>query len=734
MTPRLNALTRIAQRAALATQHGTDMNQPEHPQLAASSPLHDPENLSNPALYINHELSLIEFNWRVLHQALNESLPLFERLKFLFISASNLDEFFEVRVADLMEQVLIEPDNRSANGQLPAAALVDIARSAHLIVAEQYRILNDVMFPLLESERINFVRRRNWTPEITEWIGRYFHNEVMPVVSPVALDPAHPFPRLVNKSLHFIVELDGKDAFGRNPGYGIVHMPRSLPRVIRLPDELCKTCSSDTHNFVFLSSIIHAHAQELFPGMHIIGCYQFRLTRDSDVWIDEERIDDIAKALKKQLLARPFGTAVRLEVSDACPEHVSNYLLQQFGLTSRDLYSVNGPVNLTRLMAITQLVDRPDLKFPPFTPGTPKRLRGKGYDIFEAIRAGDILFNHPFEGFSPVIDFVRKAASDPKVLAIKQTLYRTGTESELVQALIDAARSGKEVTAVVELRARFDEQANLELASQLQDAGVLVVYGVVGYKTHAKMIMVVRRDADGIRRYVHLGTGNYHASTAKLYTDMGLLTCEPDIGEDVHKVFQQLTGTCKTLKLKKLWQAPFSLHKNLIAAIAQETEHARAGRPAHIMARMNALTEEHVIRALYKASQAGVKIDLIIRGICALRPGVPGISDNIQVRSIVGRFLEHPRIFYFANGGHEHLLCASADWMDRNLNRRIEVAFPIEDRKLFERVKKDNLLIYLEDNCQSWLMQSDGSYQKLEPGDQLPVSAQSILLDKLASS
>ena len=708
------------------------MNKPESLEVAATA-TYDPQALNNPALYLNRELSLIQFNWRVLRQAMDESLPLFERMKFLFISASNLDEFFEVRVADLLEQSLYEPDNRGPDGLSPAEALAEISRAAHHIVEEQYRILNEVMFPLLETERVRFVRRRNWNAEIAAWVGAYFHREVLPVVSPVALDPAHPFPRLVNKSLHFIVELDGKDAFGRQPGYGIVHVPRSLPRIIRLPDELCGSCSDDAHNFVFLSSIIHAHTQELFPGMTINGCYQFRLTRDSDVWIDEERTEDLAKALKKQLLARPFGNAVRLEVSDACPAHVCEYLLQQFDLSERDLYAVNGPVNLTRLMAITQLIDRPDLKFPPFTPGIPRRLRLKKGDIFDTIRAGDMLLNHPFEGFSPVIDFVRKAASDPNVLAIKQTLYRTGAESELVQALIEAARAGKEVTAVVELRARFDEQANLELASQLQEAGALVVYGVVGYKTHAKMILVVRREADGIRRYVHLGTGNYHASTAKLYTDFGLLTCEPDIGEDVHKVFQQLTGTCKTLKLKKLWQAPFTLAKNILAHIQKETDNALAGKQAHIIARMNALTEEHVIRALYKASQAGVKIDLIVRGICALRPGIPGISDNITVRSVVGRFLEHPRIFYFWNDGAEQMFCASADWMDRNLNRRIEVAFPIDDKKLFARVKKEGLQIYLDDNTQSWLLQADGSYVKRELDGTEPVSAQRILLEHYAN-
>lgn len=708
------------------------MNKPE--TLTPTAPQFDPSNLGHPGLYINRELSLIQFNWRVLRQALDESLPLFERLKFLFISASNLDEFFEVRVADLIEQAIYEPDNRGPDGLSPQETLVEIAKAAHQIVEEQYRILNDVMFPQLEAEQIRFIRRRNWSPEIAAWVGEYFHREILPVVSPVALDPAHPFPRLVNKSLHFIVELDGKDAFGRQPGYGIVHVPRSLPRILRLPDKLCTSCDDFEHNFVFLSSMIHAHTQELFPGMTINGCYQFRLTRDSDVWIDEERTEDIAKALKKELLARPFGNAVRLEVSDACPPHVSEYLLQQFDLTERDLYQVNGPVNLTRLMAITQVIDRPDLKFPPFTPGIPKRLRIKKGDIFDAIRGGDILLNHPFEGFSPVIDFVRKAASDPNVLAIKQTLYRTGAESELVQALIEAARAGKEVTAVVELRARFDEQANLELASQLQEAGALVVYGVVGYKTHAKMILVVRREHDGIRRYVHLGTGNYHASTAKLYTDFGLLTANPDIGEDVHKVFQQLTGTCKTLKLKKLWQSPFSLHKNLLAHIQKETEIAQAGRPGRIIARMNALTEEHVIRALYRASQAGVQIDLIVRGICALRPGLPGISENIRVRSVVGRFLEHPRIYYFGNDGQELLVCASADWMDRNLNRRIEVAFPIEDKKLFDRIKKEGIQLYLDDNSQSWELQPDGSYIKLkaEEGHEV-IAAQRVLLERLAS-
>ncbi|MEW6354640.1 MAG: polyphosphate kinase 1 [Pseudomonadota bacterium] len=683
--------------------------------------------LKQSELYLNRELSLLEFNKRVLEHAADAATPLLERLRFLCICSTNLDEFFEIRVAGLKQQVAFGavqagPDNVSAQD-----ALKRISEAAHKLVAEQYRLLNEVLIPALAQEKIRFVRRTQWNPRQAAWIKRYFNSELLPVLSPLGLDPSHPFPRVLNKSLNFIVALEGKDAFGRNSGVAVVQAPRSLPRLIHLPREVSK----GAHDFVFLSSIIHAHVGDLFPGMKVTGCFQFRLTRNSELFVEEEEIKDLLHALEGELPSRQYGDAVRLEVSDNCPTEMANFLLQQFGLDQDDFYQVIGPVNLNRLLAIYDLVDRPDLKYPAFVPSIPRRLE-HATDIFGVIRRGDVLLNHPFESFAPVLDFVRQAAHDADVLAIKQTLYRTGADSAMAEVLIDAARAGKEVTVVVELRARFDEAENINLATRLQDAGAHVVYGVVGYKTHAKMTLVVRREGKRLRRYAHLGTGNYHARTTRLYTDYGLLTCDKDIGDDVHKMFQQLTGLGRATKLKKILQAPFTLHKAMLEFIAREAGHAKEGKPAHIIAKMNALDEPQIIQALYAASQAGVKIDLIVRGICCLRPGVPNISDNIQVRSVVGRFLEHSRVFYFLNGGDSAVYCASADWMGRNFFRRVEVCFPIEDGRLRARVLNEGLLPYLADNTQAWLLQSDGSYKRIKPGNQKPRSAQQFLLQELA--
>jgi polyphosphate kinase len=467
--------------------------------------------------------------------------------------------------------------------------------------------------------------------------------------------------------------------------------------------------------------------------MEVTGCYQFRVTRNSELFVDDEEVNDLRRALEGELAQRRYGETVRLEVADNCPPDMAAQLMRQFELAPDDLFQVNGPVNLNRLIALPDMVDRPDLKYPAFTPRLPRRLL-RSKSLFETIRQGDVLLHHPFESFAPVVDFVRQAAADPQVLAIKQTLYRTGAKSVLVDALVDAARAGKEVTVVIELRARFDEEANIGLATRLQEAGAHVVYGVVGYKTHAKMLMVVRRERTRLRHYVHLGTGNYHERTARLYTDFGLFTCDDAIGEDVHKVFLQLTSIGRLGKLAKLLQSPFSLHKELLARITREVEHARKGKPARIIAKMNALVEPQMIQALYAASQAGVKIDLIVRGICCLRPGVPGVSDNIHVRSIVGRFLEHPRVYWFHNGGREEVYCASADWMDRNFFRRVEVAFPVEDKALRTRIVKEALENYLADNTQAWVLQSDGSYRRLTP-DGAPVhAAQLALLKELTES
>lgn len=677
--------------------------------------------------FFNRELSHLHFNHRVLRQALDEHHPLLSRMLFCCIFSSNMDEFFEIRVAGLRQQIKYGREGIGSDGLSPEQVLNDIAEISHRYVTEQYEILNKVLIPALEKERIRFVRRHEWTDEQAAWVARYFEEEILPVVNPIGLDPSHPLPRLVNKSLNFIVKLEGKDAFGRETGMALVPAPRSLPRLVRMPDEVCNAGD----NLVFLSSMIHAHTDQLFPGMEIKGCYQFRLTRNADLELEDD-LEDLASALRGELLSRRFGDAVRLEVADNCPAELINFLLKEFGLTERELYLVHGPVNLNRLMTLSRLVNRPDLDYPGITPSVPKVIRSRE-SIFDAMRQQDILLYHPFESFTPVIDLLRQAARDPGVLAIRQTLYRTGAESELVEALSDAARRGKEVTAVIELQARFDEAENLELASRLQEAGAVVVYGVVGYKTHAKMIMIVRREEGRLKRYVHLGTGNYHAGNARLYTDYSLLTCDDALSDDVNKIFQQLTGMGKALKIKKLLHAPFTLHSKLIDLIDREAAHALAGKDARIIVKMNALAETEVIRALYRASIAGVKVDLIIRGICCLRPGVPGLSENIRVISVVGRFLEHSRVYYFFNDDKADIFCASADWMARNLYNRVEICFPINDRDLAARLLEE-LEIYLQDNCYSSELCSDGTYVLNQPGENAPrLSAQTILAERLAA-
>jgi polyphosphate kinase len=688
-----------------------------------------PDTLAQPELYLNRELSWLAFNRRVLEQAKDPATPLLERLKFLCISSTNLDEFFEIRVARLYEQLVSGSVQAGPDNLTPSEVVRRIGEEARRLIDEQYRVLNELLIPELERERIRFVRRTEWNNEQENWIHKYFQEELLPVLSPLGLDTSHPFPRILNKSLNFIVSVKGRDAFGRRGGIAIVQAPRALPRVIQIPPD----AASGRHDFVFLSSIIHTYVNDLFPEMEVTGCYQFRVTRNSELFVDEEEVIDLLRAVEGELRSRRYGESVRLEVADNCPSEMAAYLMKKFDLDSGDLYQVNGPVNLSRLMAVHDLVDRPDLKYPAFTPGLPPRLL-RNASIFQAIRHGDILLHHPYESFAPVVDFVRKAASDPNVVAIKQTLYRTGPKSALVDALIEAARAGKEVTVVIELRARFDEAANIGLAELLQEAGAHVVYGVVGYKTHAKMILVLRREAGRLRYYVHLGTGNYHDRTARVYTDFGLLTCNAAIGEDVHKVFLQLTSLGRVTHLKKLLQSPFSLHKELITRIERECAHARAGHKAHIMAQMNSLVEPQIIQALYQASQQGVRIDLIVRGICCLRPGVPGLSENIRVRSIVGRFLEHPRIYWFLNGGKDEAWLSSADWMDRNFFRRVEVAFPITEPELRERVVKEALSYSLADNTQSWELRSDGAYERVQPATHEPFTAQTALLKELAES
>ncbi len=680
-------------------------------------------NLPSPDTLINRELGILEFQRRVLAQADDPDMPLLERLKFICIFSSNLDEFFEVRVAGLKEQIRANTPLRSPDGMTPSQQYRAVSETAHALVARQYELFNKEIIPELASHGIHFFRRTQWNETQAEWIRDYFFRELMPVLTPVGLDPSHPFPRVLNKSLNFAVELSGRDAFGRNSGAAVVQAPRSLPRVIHMPEEI----AGCEYGFVFLSSILHAHVGELFAGMKVEGCYQFRVTRNSDLFVDDEETKNLRQALQGELPQRHYGAAVRLEVADNCSASMAAFLLEQFELDADALYQEHGPVNLVRLMQVPDWVDRPELKFAPFVPALPARL-AKHEDIFAQIRKGDILLHHPFESFQPVTDFIEQAAADPNVVAMRQTVYRTGTDSKLMQALIRAALSGKEVTVVVELMARFDEEANINWAAKLEEVGAHVIYGVVGHKTHAKLALVVRREEGVLRRYAHLGTGNYHARTARLYTDFGLLTADETITADVGSLFTQITGLGKAGKLKRLWQAPFTLHSEVVAAINREAEQAAAGQPAAIVAKMNALLEPQVIAALYAASQAGVKIDLIIRGVCALRPGIAGLSDNIRVRSVVGRFLEHTRIFYFKHGGDEQVYLSSADWMDRNFFRRIETGFPVLNPKLKKRVIAEGLKPYLRDNVQAWEMQADGSYRRRKPHRAKPYSAQDVLL------
>ncbi|WP_262880984.1 polyphosphate kinase 1 [Psychrobacter sp. ANT_H59] len=681
----------------------------------------------SPSSYINRDLSLLQFHLRVLAQAADPHHPLLERLFFLMIFSSNIDEFFEIRVAGIMQKLNLGDVSTSVHGMRPSEILNEISAVTHDAIAEQYRILNEDILPALALEDIRYLKRDELNSEQSAWMKRYFTEQVSPVLTPISIDPAHPFPRLVNKSLNFIATLEGKDAFGRDINLAVVPAPRSLPRVIRLPDEL--TGGKEHH--VMLSAIIHEHIGELFPGMNVTGCHQFRLTRNADLDLADD-VDDIAKALEGELENRRFGDKVRLEVTTECPTPISDYLLNEFELHDNQLYRVNGPVNLTRLLFDFNI---PSLRYQPFTHVIPKPFRrevdklDKATSMFAAMRKGDVLAHHPFHAFSPIINLLWQAASDPKVLAIKQTLYRSGTNSEIVKALAAAARNGKEVTAVIELRARFDEASNIAVANYLQEAGAVVVYGIVGYKTHAKLMLIVRREEGKMRRYVHLGTGNYHAANAKVYTDYGLFSADPDISEDVHKIFQELTGMGKPANLKKLLHAPFTLHDKLMSFIDNEITHAKAGKRAHIIVKVNALTERRLIDKLYDASQAGVKIELILRSICCLRPQVKGLSENITVRSVIGRFLEHTRIYYFYNDGNERLYCGSADWMDRNLFHRVEVAFPIEDKKLSKQIYQDGLLSYLQDNKQAWILSGDGNWQRTKPAaDEAPHIAQEHLL------
>ena len=673
--------------------------------------------------FLDRELSQLTFNRRVLAQAEDPAIPLLERLRYLCIVSNNLDEFFEVRVASLLAQ-----GNPAENPAL-SATLARINVECHDLVQRQYAILNTEVLPQLQEKGVQLVRHTDRNEAQRAWVKEYFEREVRPLLTPIGLDPAHPFPQVVNKSLNFIIALTGKDAFGRGTGIAIVKAPRVLPRVIKLPDHLSRNGGA---SFCLLSSVIHSHIEDLFPGREVAAYSQFRVTRDSDLWVDEEEVKNLRQALKGELQGRQFGTSVRLEVAKNCPPELSQFLLNQFNLDPSRLYAVDGPVNLVRLNELIDHVQIPSLRFPPFLPGQLPKLGGAG--IFEQLKKHEILLHHPFQSFQPVVDFICAAARDPDVVAIKQTIYRTGTHSELMEALVAAARAGKEVTVILELMARFDEEANINWADKLEQAGAQVVYGVVGLKTHAKIALAIRREDGGLKFYSHLGTGNYHLTTTRLYTDFGLLTAHQEIGQEVNEVFIHLTSLSKPQKLRHLWLAPFTLQNEIIRAIRNEARIARSGRPGRIIAKINALVDESVIRALYAASQDGVKIDLIVRGACTLNPGVPGLSENIKVRSIIGRFLEHSRIYYFRNDLAHDVYLASADWMSRNLFRRIEVAFPVLDKALKRRVITEGLNPYLKDNSNAWELEPGGQYQRRRArSKQAGFSAQEYLMKLLGT-
>ncbi len=681
-----------------------------------------------PAL-LNRERAILEFNRRVLAQACRADVPLLERLRYITIVSSNMDEFFEVRFADAigaMREAMTGPD---AEADPQRDDLRAVAQEAHALIDQKYAVFNDEVMPALQQQGIVIINHAERTPAQRAWVDRFFQREVQPLLLPVGLDPAHPFPLVANKSLNFIVKLGGQDAFGRENSIAIVKVPRALPRVIKLPAEVC---APGSQGFVLLTSVIRAHLQDLFGGRPVESFSQFRVTRDSDLEVDEEDVANLRQALRSGLTTRHFGEAIRLEVVASCPEPLWRFLLQQFDLPPAALYLVNGPVNLVRLNQLIDQADAPALRFPPLAPSWPEADLPRGSSILARLARGDLLLHHPFQSFEVVVEFLRQAVHDPAVLAIKQTIYRTGSQSVLMELLIEAARRGKDVCVVVELKARFDEEANINWAERLEAVGAQVVYGIVGFKTHAKLLLVTRREGTArgqhvLRRYAHLSTGNYNPSTARLYTDVGMLTADPQLTADADAVFHQLASLTKVRTPRHLLTAPFALHRRLVAHIDQVTEAARAGRPARIAAKFNALTEPAMIAALVQAAQAGAQVDLVVRGACMLPPGIPGVTERIRVRSVVGRFLEHTRVLYFRWGesaDDEALYLSSADWMGRNMFRRIEVAWPVRDAALRQRVIDECLVPYLHDACDAWQQSADGSYHR--PATQGP-SAQAAL-------
>jgi polyphosphate kinase len=676
---------------------------------------------------LNRELAILAFNRRVLAQAQRPDVPLLERLRYITIVSSNLDEFFEVRFADVLDAA------RAAGSEAAWRDVSATAARAHALADEQYRIFNTEVMPALRRHGIEIINHAERTPAQKAWVARFFEREVRPLLIPVGLDPAHPFPQVANKTLNFIARLGGRDAFGRESTIAIVKVPRVLRRVIRMPDEVCVP---GQQGFVLLSSVIRAHLQELFPGRTVESFSQFRVTRDSDLDVDEEDVTNLRQALRRGLTTRQFGKAIRMEVVATCPPELSKLLLDEFDLPEAALHRVDGPVNLVRLtQLIDQVVPVPGvaLTFPPFEPGWPERRLPRGKDFFALLRERDVMLHHPFESFDPVVEFLRQAVNDPDVLAIRQTIYRTGAKSELMDLLIEGARRGKEVMAVVELKARFDEEANINWAERLEAVGAQVVYGIVGLKTHAKLLLVTRRESGGkagprLRRYVHLSTGNYNPRTARLYTDVGFLTANPGITADADAVFQQIASLTRVKPPRHLLTAPLVLHRRLVRQMAEVADAARAGKPARIVAKFNALTDPGLIQALIAAGQAGVKIDLIVRGACMLPPGLPGLTENIRVRSIVGRFLEHTRVIYFRWGEGEDdevLYLSSADWMSRNMFRRIELAWPVHDPKLRQRIIDECLVPYLHDAQDAWEQLPDGQYRRV--GESGPSAQQALM-------
>ena len=678
---------------------------------------------ANPLVLLNRDRAILQFNRRVLAQARRADVPLLERLRYVTIVSSNLDEFFEVRVADIIEAT-----------RLPASGvtrqdLAQVAQAAHELIDEQYALLNDVVMPALQREGIVVLNHADRNAKQRAWVARFFEQQVRPLLVPVGLDPSHPFPMVANKSLNFIARLGGPDAFGRQNLIAIVKVPRVLPRVIRLPADVCE----GRQGFVLLTSVIRAHLGSLFPGRSVEFFSQFRVTRDSELEVDEEDVVNLRQAMRSGLTTRNFGQAIRLEVVNTCPAALHTFLLEQFGLPDVALYKVNGPVNLVRLNQLIDQADADRLRFAPFVPQWPQRQWPLGTSVFTQLRAADILLHHPFESFDPVVQFLHEAVHDPDVLAIKQTIYRTGTQSVLMELLIEAARLGKEVLVVVELKARFDEEANINWADRLEAVGAQVVYGIVGLKTHAKLLLVTRRESARLQRYVHLSTGNYNPRTARLYTDMGMLTCDAGLTADADAVFLQLASQTRVRVPHHLLTAPLVLHKRMTQHIRQVADAARAGLPARIVVKINALTDPGLMAALAAAGVAGAQIDLIVRGACMLPPGLPGRTPNIRVRSVVGRFLEHTRILYFRWGpgdGDEVLYLSSADWMSRNMFRRIEVAWPVRDPVLRQRVIDEGLVPYLHDTLDAWSLDSEGRYKRVPVQGKPGVGAQHALMKR----